>query len=156
ARVTGFRPWNKENLGIGFADLPVPRRVVKALLETFQSLFLTDMKKELDDGRIVLLPQKLLKIVNQFVPFRPDLPGNQLMDTSNKHVIIVRTIKDGDSALCRHVGVNTPEKIVVKLGGRRNLEWRDGRTLRVHGPHHVADSAIFTSRVQSLQHDQQR
>ena len=61
-------------LVVALADLPVSRGIIKPLLEAFKLLFLADMQKELDDVGVVLPAQQLLKIVDQLIPFRPDLP----------------------------------------------------------------------------------
>ena len=54
-------------LVVVLADLPVPGGVVEPPLETFQLLFSADMQKESDDLRIALVPQQLLKIVDELI-----------------------------------------------------------------------------------------
>src|SRR5271169_4618419 len=96
---SGYIVVPKIALGIvGFADLPVVCRIVEPLLEARELLSLADMQKEFQDSGSTL--EKLgLEVADAIVTCAPGRLVNQLVDSRDQHVLVVRAVEDRHPSL---------------------------------------------------------
>jgi hypothetical protein len=73
---------------IRLADLPAARRIVDPPLESPQLLFLADVQEKFHDVRAVR-DEPPLEVVNFLVALRSNHFGNEIVDTHDKHVLVV-------------------------------------------------------------------
>jgi hypothetical protein len=76
------------------------------------------------------------------------------VNTHDEHVLVDGSVEDSDIAVLGDGVVNAPEIVVGSFFGRRLLKRYDMTPLRVTAAHHMANRAIFSTRVATLQHDQ--
>ena len=131
------------------------RGIVQPLLEPASLLVPADVQEELHDDDAVL-GQQLLEPVDLVVAARPHVLGHQLAHARDQHVLVVRSVEDGDVSSRRHGAVHAPQEIVVRLLRRGRLERRHAAALRIEAPHDVTNRSIFTRGVHPLEHDEQR
>jgi hypothetical protein len=103
-----------------------------------------------DDGAV--LGEKLLEVRDVVVARLPQLPGHEIVDPHDEHVLIVRAIEDGELAEARRVAVHPPEEVVLALLGGRHAEGHDVHAARIEAAHHVLDRAVLARGVPALQH----
>ena len=127
-------------------------------------LLLREVQEELDDAEAVL-GQVALPVVDRAVAPLPDVPlvrrlGQLLalevlgVDADDEHLLVVGSVEDADLAARRQAARVAPEKVVVELLGRRDLEAVDRDALRVDAAHHVADRPVLAGRVERLEDDE--
>ena len=107
-----------------------------------------------DDGAI--FDEVLLEIVDEVVAPRPDLFGDEVVDTDDEDVFIVRPIEDDDLASPRRMLMCTPQEVVRGLFAGRHLEAVHARPLRVHCAEDVIDRSVFARAVEPLEADEER
>src|SRR5215471_11315338 len=139
-------------LHVGRACLPKLCGIIEAGLQAISLLILADMEEEFQDDDVVAY-QHLLEGIDFIKAMRELLRGKVAMDANHQNILIMRAVEDSDHAMSGNSTMDTPEKIVVKLFGRRLLETSDLATLRVHAGEDMADCAILTPGIESLQHD---
>src|SRR5271166_3865848 len=140
---------------IGFADLPVARRVIKALRETCELLLLADVEEEFED-RGPIFGEQCLEVADAPVARGPGRLVDELMDPRHEHVLVMRTVEDRDLAMPRGMRMHAPEEVMREFGGGGLLETGDARALRIEGAEDMIDRAVLPASVEGLQDDQDR
>src|SRR5450759_4888751 len=107
-------------------------------------------------GDHVRFDKSSLESVYLLIPTLDHVGSGQLLDLGDEHILVVRTIEDGDVAWPRQFLLEPPEEMVPQFGCTWRDEGTDVHTLRIHRRHQVADRSVLTAGVQSLQNNQDR
>ena len=77
-----------------------------------------------------------------------------LISLWTQHVLVMRSVEDGDLALSRGVRVNAPQEIMRELGRSRLFEACNKCPLRVKRGEHMLDRAVLAAGVERLEDDE--
>src|SRR6266849_6454173 len=132
--------------------LPPLGRIVQPLLQTLLLLILVNMELELQYRRI-LLGEQSLEIVNLSVPMTPYFFRDDLVNSLDKHALVMASVENREFSLPRHLSVLSPQETMIKFLRSRFLEVRDADPLRVDSLKASVADSVFAARIHRLQNN---
>lgn len=136
-------------------ELPVFIRIVTPGIQPLQLLVFADVEKELQDGDVVFR-KNFFKCIDLVVTARPDVLVDQIMDSHDENVFVMRTVEDTNVASGRDCSVDAPKIIVSQFTVAGSLEGGYMAALGVNSREDVANGAVLAPCVHGLKDNEQR
>src|SRR3954447_21245399 len=113
------------------------------------------MQEELDN-RYPVLDQATFEIIDLPVTRFNPIGLNQIVDARDQYILVMGAIENGDHTDWRHCPVDAPQEIMCQFLRCRFLKTDRGNSERWDPAKDFPDCPVFSTRVETLQHHQQR